>query len=122
MFKETVRWTDRLFSLTALRLVLWVVVAGYVYQGIFTDPFNLADWMDDHQFVAWEESDRMTLLRFHQLPAWNPYWCGGTVAIAAPEDPFLSPDFLLRLIYGVANGRRLTVLLLVVLGFEGMYR
>jgi hypothetical protein len=122
MFGETTRWTDRLFSITTVRLVLWLSVVAYTHQGIFTDPFNLADWMDDHQFYAWEDSDRTTLLRFGQLPSWNPYWCGGTVGIRAPEDPFLSPDFLLRLIFGVAHGRRLTVLVLVVLGFEGMYR
>ncbi|HVH47785.1 MAG TPA: hypothetical protein VM925_35860 [Labilithrix sp.] len=120
--KETLRWPDRLLSITALRLVLWVLVATFTHQGILSDPFNVADWMDDHQFYSWEESDRMTLLRWHQLPAWNPFWCGGTVGLAAPEDPFLGPDFLLRLLFGVAHGRRLAIVLLVVLGFEGMYR
>ena len=75
----TKRWTDRIASMTALRLIVWVAIAALVYQGILSDPFKLADWMDDHQFYAWEESDRMTLLRWGQLPAWNPYWCGGTV-------------------------------------------
>jgi hypothetical protein len=109
-------------ALTVLRLVLWVTVAAFSHEGILSDPFKLAEWMDDHQFYSWEESDRTTLLRYHQLPAWNPWWCGGTVGIAAPEDPFLGPDFLLRLIFGVAHGRRLAIVLLVVLGFEGMYR
>lgn len=122
LFKQTVRWTDRLAEMTILRLLLWILIVAYTHEGIFTDPFNIADWMDDHQFYAWEDADRTTLLRFGQLPAWNPYWCGGSVGIPAPEDPFLSPDFVLRLIFGVAHGRRLTVLVLVVLGFEGMYR
>lgn len=120
--KPTIRWPDRVFSLMALRLVLWVMVAAFTHEGILSDPFKVADWMDDHQFYSWEESDRTTLLRYHQLPAWNPFWCGGTVGIAAPEDPFLGPDFLLRLLFGVAHGRRLAIVLLVVLGFEGMYR
>lgn len=122
LFPETIRWTDRLASMTLLRLVLWVTVVAWTHAGIFTDPWNIAQWMDDHQFYAWEESDRITLLRYGQLPAWNPYWCGGSVGIPAPEDPFLSPDFVLRLIFGVAHGRRLTIFLLVVLGLEGMYR
>jgi len=122
MFDRTVRWTDRLASITLVRLIVWVAVAAWVHHGIYTDAFKLAEWMDDHQFYAWEEADRMTLLRWHELPAWNPYWCGGTVGVAAPEDPFLGPDFLLRIVFGVAHGRRLAVLLLVVLGFEGMYR
>ncbi len=120
--KPTFRWPDRVFALMALRLLLWVAAATFSHEGILSDPFKLADWMDDHQFYSWEESDRRTLLDYHQLPAWNPFWCGGTVGIAAPEDPFLGPDFLLRLLFGVAHGRRLAIVLLVILGFEGMYR
>jgi hypothetical protein len=122
LFERTKRFPDALMSVTLVRLTIWLVIAAFVYQGVLSDAFKLAEWMDDHQFYAWEESDRMTLLRWGQLPAWNPYWCGGTVGVAAPEDPFLGPDFLLRLIFGVAHGRRLAILLLVVMGFEGMYR
>ena len=118
----TFRWPDRLASVLVLRLILWVFVAAFTHEGILSDPFKVADWMDDHQFYSWEESDRSTMLRYHELPAWNPYWCGGTVGVAAPEDPGLGPDFLLRLIFGVEHGRRLAIMLLVVLGFEGMYR
>lgn len=118
----TVRWPDRLFALTPLRFVVWTMIAVVSHTGILSDPFKLAEWMDDHQFYSWEEADRMTVLRWHQLPEWNPYWCGGTVGVAAPEDPFFGPDFLLRLVYGVSHGRRLAIMLLVVLGFEGMYR
>ena len=117
--KATLRWPDRVVSLTALRLVLWVLVATFTHEGILSDPFNVADWMDDHQFFSWETSDRATLLQWHQLPAWNPFWCGGTPGIAAPEDPFLGPDFILRLIFGVAHGRRLAIVLLVIMGFVG---
>lgn len=122
LFDVTVRWPDRLASLTLVRLILWLALATWVHQGFYTDAFKVADWMDEHQFYAWEQADRETLLRWGQLPAWNPYWCGGTVGIAAPEDPFLGPDFLLRLAFGVSHGRRLAILLLVVMGFEGMYR
>jgi hypothetical protein len=121
-FGVTLRWPDRLASITMLRLVVWVLVASFTHEGILSDPFRVAEWMDDHQFYAWEEGDRNTLLHWHQLPEWNPFWCGGTVGIAAPEDPFLGPDFLLRLVWGVAHGRRLAIVLLVVMGLEGMYR
>ncbi|MDB4943216.1 MAG: hypothetical protein JWP97_2750 [Labilithrix sp.] len=122
LFDRTKRWTDRLADVMLLRLVLWLAIAAWLHQGVLTDAFKVAEWMDEHQFISWETSDRETLLRFGQLPAWNPYWCGGTVGIAAPEDPFLGPDFLLRLVFGVLNGRRLALLLLVVMGFEGTYR
>ncbi len=116
------RWTDRLLSSSAVRIVLWIVIARAVWTGLWTDPFNLAEWMDEHQFYSWETSDSHTMLHWFELPQWNPYWCGGTVGLSAPEDGSLSPDFLLRLIFGVSIGRRLAILLLVVMGMEGMYR
>lgn len=122
LFERTKRWTDGVASITVVRLIVWIAIAAAIYQGVLSDAFKATDWMDDHQFMSWEESDRMTLLRWGQLPQWNPYWCGGTVGAAAPEDPFFGPDFLLRLAFGVSHGRRLAILLLVVMGFEGMYR
>jgi hypothetical protein len=122
LFERTRRWTDQPASLTVVRLVAWVAIAAFTYQGVLSDAWKVTEWMDDHQFYAWEEADRMTLLRWGQLPAWNPYWCGGTGGIAAPEDPFLGPDFLLRILFGVSHGRRLAILLLVVMGLEGTYR
>ena len=43
--RATIRWPDRLMALTALRLVLWVVVAAFTHEGILSDPFKVADWM-----------------------------------------------------------------------------
>ena len=122
LFERTARWTDTLASISVIRLLVWIAIAAYVYQGVLSDAWKVTEWMDDHQFYAWEEADRMTLLRWGQLPAWNPYWCGGTVGVAAPEDPFFGPDFLLRIIFGVSHGRRLAILLLVVMGMEGTFR
>src|SRR5262245_27638196 len=118
----TFRWPDRLLNLMVVRLIVWVALASWVHVGVLSDAFKVADWMDDHQFYAWEQSDLMTWQKWGQLPVWNPFWCGGTVGIGAPEDPFLGPDFLLRMFFGVAHGRRLAILLLVVVGFEGMWR
>ena len=101
IFDHSKRWTDGLASMTVVRLVVWVAIAAFAYQGVLSDAFKLTEWMDDHQFYSWEESDRMTLLRWGQLPAWNPYWCGGTVGAAAPEDPFFGPDFLLRIVFAI---------------------
>jgi hypothetical protein len=119
---QTKRFTDKLFGNTLLRFCFWVAVLGFVFPGLFSDAYKLAEWMDDHQFYSWETSDRETLVRWGQLPMWNPYWCGGTAGAGAPEDPFLGPDFLFRIFYGVAHGRRIALGFLVVMGFEGMYR
>jgi hypothetical protein len=122
MIATTRRWLDSLFELTVLRLVVWFSIAVSTYPGVLKNPFKLAEWFDDHALYAFDEADRITLLRYHQLPAWNPYWCGGKPGIPEPEDSFYSPDSLLRLIFGAEHGRRLAILIFVVAGLEGTYR
>jgi hypothetical protein len=119
---QTRRWVDALFELTALRLFVWFTVAVTTYPGVLLNPYKLANWFDDHALYAFDEADRLTVLQYGQLPSWNPFWCGGASGIAEPEDAFYSPDFLLRLVFGSEHGRRLAILLFLVMGFEGMYR
>lgn len=122
MIAKTQRWLDNLLELSVLRLVGWVWVAVTTYPGVLQNPWKLANWFDDHSLYAFDEVDRVSLLKYHQLPAWNPYWCGGATGISEPEDSFYSPDFVLRLLFGGEHGRRLAVMLLVVAGLEGTYR
>lgn len=118
----TPRWFDVLAA-WPLRLALWALLAAAVGPANYESPHHLIDFFDDHQFHAWETANRLTVLKYGELPAWNPYWCGGTPGVAAPEDSFYSPDFLLlRLPFGVALGRHLTIILLMMAGLEGMYR
>ena len=44
---ETKRFTDRLFGNTLIRFCFWVAVLGFVFPGIFSDAYTLAEWMDD---------------------------------------------------------------------------
>ena len=119
---EPRRLLDGLLGLMPLRLAGWVTVVAAVFPGFFSDPHLLINFMDDHQFSNWEEADRISILGHGQLPLWNPYYCGGMVSAAAPESGVFSPDFLLRLIFGVSHGRRFALLLFLVLGMEGTYR
>jgi hypothetical protein len=118
------RWTDALLSVVWLRLALWTYALAMLFPGLMAPGTaqNVVEYMDDHQFHAWEMANRITVLDYHQLPVWNPFWCGGTLGIAAPEDSFFAPDTLLRLAFGVSLGRQLSVILALVLAMEGTYR
>lgn len=116
------RVLDGILGLTPLRLTLWLVVIAAVLPGLSTDPGKMIAFMDDHQFTNWEEADRISIVRYHELPFWNPYYCGGMASAAAPESGVFAPDYLLRLAFGVLAGRRLAVILFVFLGMEGIYR
>lgn len=116
------RLLDGLLGLMPLRLAIWIYAVTAILPGFLTDPYQLINYMDEHQFYNWEEADRISVVEHGQLPLWNPYYCGGMVSTAAPESGFFAPDYLLRLVFGVARGRHFALVLFVVLGMEGVYR
>lgn len=119
---RTRRFSDPFFGLLGVRIVIWLYAVRTVCPALFLDPFKLAQYHDEHFYFAHEDAARITITQFKQLPAWNPYYCGGIPGIANPQDSSLAPEELLKLIYGVGPGRRLAYLLLFVLGMEGLYR
>ncbi len=120
--KRTRRLSDTLLTSLGARLVLWMIVTRVWLADVFTDGTKLAWHFDEHFYFMHEEVARITMLRFHELAAWNPFQCGGIPGIGNPQDVSLSPDFVLRLIFGTGAGRRLAVVLFAVLGMEGTFR
>jgi hypothetical protein len=119
---RTRRPSDALLRLGGARLVLWLLVTRTWIPELFTAATRVAWHFDEHYYYLHEDAARITILRYGQLPAWNPYSCGGIPALANPQDISLSPDFVLRLIFGTSAGRRIATILFVVLGMEGTYR
>lgn len=119
---RTRRFSDPLFALFGVRLVVWLAVVRAVVPAIFSEPWKLAAYHDEHFYYAHEEAAKITIARYHQVPAWNPYYCGGIPGVANPQDSTFAPEFLLKLVYGVGPGRHLAYLLFFVLGMEGTYR
>ncbi len=116
------RLVDRLAALLGVRLVVWILVGAALTPSLWTKPFAVTGHYDEHYFYAHDDAARITMVEYHELPAWNPYYCGGIPLAANPQDESLSPDFLLRVAFGTEPGRRLTVLLFLVLGMEGMFQ
>lgn len=117
------RWTDVVLSFMTVRLAVWVALAHAIVPGWFDQPWHLLEYMDDHQHHALDVVGRISYLKYHQFPLWNPYGCGGTPGIGEPEAIYLSPDYLVRaLFFGVERGRHVVLLLGFVLALEGMFR
>ncbi|MGH9383212.1 MAG: hypothetical protein ACRD2N_02820 [Vicinamibacterales bacterium] len=99
---------------------LFLVVAS----ALFCAPLfaNLDDWgrQDWDQFWFRYETPRLALLRDHVLPAWNPYAEGGTVLLAHPDSPVLSPWYLIVLLLGTPLGLRVQVVTFMAIGAVGM--
>ncbi len=80
--------------------------------------WGLYDW-DQHLF--YHESPRTSMLNYGQFPLWNAHYCGGTPLLANPQSPFLSPFFLLVLLFGAVAGLKLQILFYLLLGLFGTF-
>lgn len=110
------RWLAR----RAVSLPILGLVAIAFLSPLFAKPMHLGhgDWLWFH--FTWESS-RKTILGFHELPAWNPYYCGGTLGIENPQSVALSPFFLLLLPFPTAVGMKLHLLLMTFAGAVGTF-
>jgi hypothetical protein len=62
-----------------------------------------------------------SLAQHGQLPFWDPYRCGGNVALAHPEFPAFSLMFLLAWLFPTMLGFKLAIILYAALGLLGAW-
>ena len=102
-------------------IILFFSIIAFIFTLLIFrhfDNWGIQDW-DQHLF--YHAVPRATLLEYHQFPLWNPYYCGGTVLLANPQSRFLSPSFLLILLFGVVRGIKIEIWLHLVIGMLGVY-
>jgi hypothetical protein len=117
------RLGDRLLGFFGVRLVIFVLAARAFLPGVINDPpWNLAQYHDDHYYVMHDEVARRSYVDYGQIPAWNPWHCGGMIGLEYATSSEVAPEFVLRLLYGTTPGRKLTVLFFVLIGMEGVFR
>ena len=104
----------------ALAIVLQVVTASFAIP-LLDRPGNggLYDW---DLYLSWFEVVRISLLRFHEFPWWNPYVCGGFPLAAEPQVGLASIDLPLSLAFGPSVGIRLASVASMMLAVEGARR
>jgi hypothetical protein len=106
----------------ALRLGAASIVFGVLYSYPLvlrlTRPTLQDDW-DFNSELDWVAYH--TVVHFHQFPLWNPYKCGGMGMLANPQARFLSPFFLLHILFGPSVGAHLEVVLSLALMWAGCY-
>ena len=112
---------DAVLETTPLRLLLFLLLVVLAFP-IFEDVNRGGPTFDWQFFQFFEEVARRTVLKYHQLPIWNPYFCGGTTLIGNPQTTFLVPTFPLVLVFGTTLGMRLSEMTVVLVGCEGCWR
>lgn len=108
-----------------IRLYVIIGVIGIVFSVLYFFPlifakggFGIQDW--DQNF-AWNEFTRVSILKYHQFPQWNPYRCGGLPHFGNPEIGVVSLQTLLVLLLGTVAGIKASIVLYVGIGFFGFF-
>lgn len=102
-----------------IAIALFLIMAAVSTMPIFTSKgWGVADW---DQFLFYAEAGRKSIVEFHQMPLWSPYFCGGNILLANPQSQHLSPSFLLTIIFGAMAGMKIRVALFAFIGLLGMY-
>lgn len=119
-------WKDgRALARTAAELLAWGTVFGVVFVA-------LAPWLREWKTLGFHDWDVqtahryltvMTLRRYHELPGWNPYACGGFPAWGYVEagTTLVSPWLPFYLALPMPAAIRLEVLGMALVGSVGAY-
>lgn len=110
--------TDRLRR--SLPLLLYGVVACWYCASLFASPDGLGilDW-DQHLFYY--GSVIKSLFEYHQLPFWNPWYCGGNVLWQNPQIPILTPVIPLAAVMSLPLAMKVNIALHYWVGLVGFH-
>jgi hypothetical protein len=115
--------SSRVVSLRApLRLGAFAVLALAATWPLLSAAASLNAFRDAHVLGHYESAAAEAVLRFHQMPLWDPYYCGGMYLLGTPQARFVSPTFLLTLLFGEPRGEALTAFAMTLIGLEGTFR
>jgi hypothetical protein len=105
-----------------LRLALFASLAMSAAWTLLSTAGSLNEFRDAHVLAHYEVAAREAVTRWHQAPLWDPYYCGGMYMLGTPQARFVSPTFLLTLLFGETRGEALTAFAMLIVGLEGTYR
>jgi len=100
-----------LFALVLSAYAWWPALAAYPATQIGDGQFS-------HQML---EATRVSIARFHELPLWNPYQCGGIPLWDNPQGFSAAPIFLLLLPFGSTRAIELWCVVHSAIGFLCMW-
>lgn len=98
-----------------------IILISFIFLLPLFKNFNnwgIQDWDWD---IFTHGVPRLTMVKYHQFPLWNPYYCGGVPLLANPQSKFLSPFFLFILAFGEVKGLKINIFLHLIIGLIGAY-
>jgi hypothetical protein len=104
------------------RLALFALLALAATWPLLATAPLLNEFRDAQVLSHYEQTAVDTILRYHQLPLWDPYYCGGLYLLGSPQARFASPTLLLSLLFGEHRGEALAAFAMLIVGLEGAFR
>src|SRR5580704_4915301 len=103
-----------------------VVLAALVFGAVFSYPLVLhlgvlSSFWDWDFLMQLALATHTSIVKYHQLPLWNPWKCGGVPLLGDPGARVLNPFFPLTLLFGPAIGVHLEVPLHLAIAWAGGY-
>ncbi len=105
-----------------LRLLLWVAVGAWFLAQPLLSPGYTGHGHDWAYFTSHAHAAHLTYVKYHQVPLWNPYTCGGIPALGNLQTNVVAPSFVFPLLLGVMPGLAIAFLAFFIAGMEGAYR
>ncbi len=122
MEARVLRFLSRVASRGWSRLAAFSIIALAATWFHLWRAGEFTDFRDYQYLTLFEDAARITVAKYHQLPFWNPYYCGGVYGLGTPSARFVSPTFLLTLIFGASRADPLIAFLMTIVGLEGVWR
>src|SRR3984885_5353592 len=107
---------------TPLRVSFFCLIAIVAKWSTLQTAGLFNDKTDNEHFTLFEDAARLAVVKFHELPPWNPYYCGGIPGLGTPSARFASPTFLLSVLFGTLRADPLVAMAMTLVGLEGAFR
>ena len=115
---ERGRFTRREGVAVAVASIAFALVFCFPLLAHLTTGGTFDDW-DQNSASQW--SAYWVIHRYHQFPFWNPFECGGMPLLGDPQSHFVTPWFLLTMIFGPVVGLHLQVIIYDAIAWAGGY-
>lgn len=106
----------------ALAIAIASTSFALVFCYLLVFHLSIAGTFGDWDFIgASQQAAYWTVHKYHQVPFWNAYECGGMPLLGDPQSHLLTPWFLLTLMFGPVVGLHLEVIVYCAIAWAGGY-
>lgn len=108
-------------NISLITLILIAFIGSFLFYLPILNSLHSLGIQDWDQNFAWNEFTRLSIIKYHQFPFWDPFRCGGAAHFANPQISVVSIQTLLVLIFGTVVGIKISIFVHGLIGFIGFY-